>query len=170
MNQLAWALLVVMFGGAVCIALWTRPLYKKFAATPRVQWHAGRGCLHPIGCFVFMAIPLPLVAIAPPLALCIGLAFLALAVNEIIGPGRTNLEITGVLCLCSLVWLAYWGYESQLFVWKQTIKGAPIRVDLLIAAPVLYFVSVVGLTLGLAQRPPVQSGGGADDSRTSSGP
>lgn len=166
-EQLAALLLVVMVVCAIAIALWTRRLYKEFAATPRVQWRAGRGWLHPVGCFVFWLVPVPLVALVPPLALLPSLAFLVLAGRTFSRPGPSNRQIAGVLGLCSFVWLAYWEYEAQLLVWEGTVAGAPIRVDFMLTAPLLYFVSVVGFTLGMAPQPLGESGGGPDDSQAS---
>jgi len=45
-----------------------------------------------------------------------------------------------------LVWLLFGVYESFMLAWSKTVI-APIRVDLLLLAPVLYAVSILGAVL-----------------------
>jgi hypothetical protein len=43
--------------------------------------------------------------------------------------------------LTAVVWLSYGMYELQLVEWVKTIKGAPIRSDLLFLIPLLFSAS-----------------------------
>jgi hypothetical protein len=44
-----------------------------------------------------------------------------------------------------LVWLAYTLYEFRMQTWSRSVAGAPIRVDLMLAASVLYLVSLAAV-------------------------
>jgi hypothetical protein len=44
----------------------------------------------------------------------------------------------------AIVWLLYAIYEWQMFLWSQTVS-APIRLDLLLIAPMLYLTTLAGL-------------------------
>ena len=46
--------------------------------------------------------------------------------------------------IAGIAWLMYTIYETRMYFWAKTVH-APIRVDLLIIAPVLYLLSVVGV-------------------------
>jgi len=46
--------------------------------------------------------------------------------------------------LAEIAWLMYAIYETRMYFWAKTVH-APIRVDLLIIAPVLYLLSIVGV-------------------------
>jgi hypothetical protein len=41
-------------------------------------------------------------------------------------------------------WLLYAVYEWRMFLWSKTVSG-PIRVDLLLIAPLLYLVTIAGI-------------------------
>jgi hypothetical protein len=60
--------------------------------------------------------------------------------------GAASRPISLVLLLAAIVWTAYWGYEMQLNAWMVTVK-APIRSEILVTGPLLYYVSVVGFAL-----------------------
>jgi hypothetical protein len=46
--------------------------------------------------------------------------------------------------IAGIAWLMYTIYETRMHFWAKTVH-APIRVDLLIIAPVLYLLSMVGV-------------------------
>src|SRR5690349_20584613 len=46
--------------------------------------------------------------------------------------------------IAGVAWLMYLVYETRMYFWAKTVH-APIRVDLLIIAPVLYLLSIVGV-------------------------
>lgn len=48
------------------------------------------------------------------------------------------------LVVASLIWFAYAIYEWRMSLWAETVI-VPIRVDLLLVAPALYFATVAGL-------------------------
>jgi hypothetical protein len=52
----------------------------------------------------------------------------------------------GWLLAAAIVWLLYAAYETRMYFWSRHVV-APIRVDLLVLAPVLY----VALGVGMAQ-------------------
>ena len=54
-----------------------------------------------------------------------------------------NAASSGVL-IAGIAWLMYTIYETRMYFWAKTVH-APIRVDLLIIAPVLYLLSIVGV-------------------------
>lgn len=58
-------------------------------------------------------------------------------------PGYTR---WGAACVTAgaVSWFAYTLYECAVWVWSQGVT-APIRIDLLVIAPVLYVVSTLGL-------------------------
>ncbi len=45
--------------------------------------------------------------------------------------------------IAGIAWLMYSVYETRMYFWAKTVH-APIRVDLLIIAPVLYLLSIIG--------------------------
>jgi len=46
--------------------------------------------------------------------------------------------------IAGVAWLMYLIYETRMYFWAKTVH-APIRVDLLVIAPVLYLLSIVGV-------------------------
>jgi hypothetical protein len=48
----------------------------------------------------------------------------------------------------AILWLLYAIYEWRMFLWSQTVS-APIRIDLLLIAPVLYLITAVGLVASI---------------------
>ncbi|HKQ66258.1 MAG TPA: hypothetical protein VJZ73_14700 [Methylomirabilota bacterium] len=145
-EQLAALLLGTMTVLTLLIAWRSRALRTAFPEAPKVDWRAGRGWRHPLGCVVSWVIAIPLVALVPFLALVPCATFFILATQKFGRSGAPDRRIAGILLLCSGVWLAYWGYETQLRQWMETVKG-PIRADFMITAPLLYYVSAVGLAL-----------------------
>jgi hypothetical protein len=49
-----------------------------------------------------------------------------------------------LLLAVAVLWALYAAYETYMFFWSKTVT-APIRVDLLLLAPVLYIATGVGL-------------------------
>lgn len=47
------------------------------------------------------------------------------------------------ILLVADIWLIYGGWESCMWFWSQKVI-APIRVDLFVITPILYFASAVG--------------------------
>jgi len=76
----------------------------------------------------------------PPLALVPAGLFAWLHVRCKKRSGRRNLMIL----LAVIAWLLYSVYEIYMYVWSQGVV-APIRVDLLLLAPMLYVISFLGL-------------------------
>jgi len=89
---------------------------------------------------------LPFVAF-PPLALVVAGAF-GWALWR-----RRGAPIAGRLGIIIAVaaWLAFGAYESYMYVWSQSVI-APIRVDLLLLAPLLYVLTIPGLIQAFLQR------------------
>jgi hypothetical protein len=48
----------------------------------------------------------------------------------------------------AILWLLYAIYEWRMFLWSKTVS-APIRIDLLLIAPVLYLTTVAGLVASI---------------------
>jgi hypothetical protein len=48
----------------------------------------------------------------------------------------------------AILWLLYANYEWRMFLWSKTVS-APIRVDLLLIAPVLYLATLAGLVAAI---------------------
>jgi hypothetical protein len=48
----------------------------------------------------------------------------------------------------AILWLLYAIYEWRMFLWSRTVS-APIRVDLLLIAPVLYLTTVAGVVASI---------------------
>lgn len=48
-----------------------------------------------------------------------------------------------LLILTAVVWVAYGVYEIRMYYWSKTVI-APIRVDLFLAAPIIYLVTSLG--------------------------
>ena len=46
--------------------------------------------------------------------------------------------------IAGIAWLMYAIYETRMYFWAKTVH-APIRLDLMIIAPVLYLLSIVGI-------------------------
>ena len=46
--------------------------------------------------------------------------------------------------IAGIAWLMYTIYETRMYFWAKTVH-APIRLDLMIIAPVLYLLSIVGI-------------------------
>ena len=77
----------------------------------------------------------PYLALLP--AFAFGAVYASLYRKRGAGPRRFVL-------LTAVVWVLYAIYEWRMSIWARTVT-APIRVDLLLIAPVLYFVTLIGL-------------------------
>lgn len=80
---------------------------------------------------LFFAIALPPIALAP--AIVFAIAY-----------WRARPRAPWLLLCATIVWMLYTIYEVYIFRWSQTVT-APIRVDLMLVAPILYAVTVAGL-------------------------
>jgi len=90
---------------------------------------------------------LPLLAV-PGAALAPGL-LLALAFHRRRqGLGALRRAVAVAACAA---WLLYGAYETWMYFWMQTVI-APIRVDLLLIAPLLYLAAAAGLLAVFAGR------------------
>jgi len=145
-EQIALILLVLAALGTAGVAFVARRLYRELAPPPRVEWDAGRGCLHPVGCVMLAFLGVPMCALFPPFALLPALAFFVAGGKRGFRGGSTNRKIALLLVLCALIWAAYFGYEMQLNAWMATVR-APIRADIMLTGPLLYYVSVVGFAV-----------------------
>ncbi len=74
------------------------------------------------------------------------LAFLPAAVFALLAwrmRGRGRLPSLA-LAAASVLWMAFGVYETWMHEWEKTVT-APIRVDLLLLAPVLWIVTMIGI-------------------------
>jgi hypothetical protein len=85
-------------------------------------------------------LPFQALILAPPLALAP-----ALLLGVCLRRNRPRLSRagTGWVVAGIVLWCAYTLWECAVWVWSQDVT-APIRVDLLLIAPLLYAVSFVG--------------------------
>lgn len=85
-------------------------------------------------------LPIALMASLPGTALLPGTLFLILYF-------RRRKAVSGIrramIMMAAILWIAYGLYETRMYFWMQTVI-APIRVDLLLIAPLLYVVTVIG--------------------------
>jgi hypothetical protein len=88
---------------------------------------------------------MPLIVLLPALTFLPAAAFLVMAVARLIAPPSLKPRVPWILLLCSAIWLMDWGYETWIGKWAETVHG-PIRSDLVLVTPLLYFISVVGIT------------------------
>ena len=68
-------------------------------------------------------------------------------------------DVRRLLLIIAILWLLYALYETRMSLWSKTVK-VPIRVDLLLIAPVLYLATVFGLiafVLGFRRAQPSSS-------------
>jgi hypothetical protein len=137
-EKLAVLLFAVMVACVIAIALSVRGARGTLRTLSSVRLPR-----HALGLLAFWLLVVPLAALFPPIALLPFAAFLVLAWRESYSQRARALRI---LMLCSVVWLAYWAYEWQLQQWMTTVT-APIRVDMLLTAPLLYYASATGLLL-----------------------
>ena len=85
-------------------------------------------------------LPFQIFILFPPLAFVVAGVFLALFLNA-----RKKLKSVNFLLLITvIVWFVYGLWELYMHYWSKTVV-APIRVDLLLIAPLLYLISVLGL-------------------------
>jgi hypothetical protein len=144
-EQIAVLFLGLMVLGAAAIFLLARRHYRQVMGAPAERAPSRRIWIHGAGCIGFFLLPMPLIALLPPLTLLPAAGFLCMAGARLIAPPPLKPRVPWVLLLCSVVWLMDWGYESEIRKWAETVQG-PIRSDLILVAPLLYFVSVVGIS------------------------
>ena len=77
----------------------------------------------------------PYLAVLP--ALIFGFVYYRLYRSSAAGARRIVLTV-------AIIWLLYAIYEWKMYLWSQTVT-APIRVDMLLIAPVLYLATIAGL-------------------------
>ena len=72
--------------------------------------------------------------------------YLALIPALIFGVGywTSRPEAPKTLLIAAVTWALYAGYETYMQAWSKTVT-APIRVDLLLLTPVLYFLTLMAL-------------------------
>ena len=63
---------------------------------------------------------------------------------------RTGYRSRRLLVMTAL-WLAYAVYEGVMFIWAQQVI-APIRIDLIVLAPVVYVVTGIGIVWRLRSK------------------
>jgi len=147
-EQISLVALGIMIVLSIGIALWTRYLRRNVASSPGLFRSARVGCLHVLGCFVFLVL-IGQSAIAQALALFAGAVFLLVASVGLVQRTTLNRHIGGISALLSLFWLAYWVLETQLAIWvvaASTVE-AQYRVDFVVTAPLLYFTTMIFLSV-----------------------
>jgi hypothetical protein len=79
-----------------------------------------------------------------PFALLVARPYLALAPALIFGLGYVRLQPAAPrsLLAATVLWALYAAYETCMFFWAKTVV-APIQVDLLLLARILYLVTVL---------------------------
>lgn len=93
-------------------------------------------------------LPIALMASLPGAALLPGALFLILYFRRrkvLSGIRRATIILTAIL------WTVYGIYETYMYFWMQTVI-APIRVDLLLIAPVLYLATIIGAIAAMRSR------------------
>jgi hypothetical protein len=145
-EQISFVALGVMIVSSIGFALWARYLRRSIVSAPRLFQSPRVGCLHVLGCVVFLVLGVGQSAIAQALGLFSVAVFLLVTCVALFQRSRLNLHIAGMSALLSLVWLAYWLHETQLAVWMKTVD-TPIRVDFFVTAPLLYFTTMVFLSV-----------------------
>ena len=84
----------------------------------------------------FLFLPMIVVHDYPPLALIPAALFAAVAIRR-----RRHGERIALTGAAAAAWAVYTLYELQLGAWEKTVI-APIRLDLLLIAPVLYALTI----------------------------
>ncbi len=82
-----------------------------------------------------------------PMRLFVERPYLALAPTLAFGAGFRALRGrrgSGWVLVAAALWGLYTAYEAYMFHWSKTVV-APIRVDLLLLAPILYAVTAAGV-------------------------
>lgn len=97
----------------------------------------------------FFYLPFVLMMAFPGAALVPGVLLLALFLRRRQAVTGQRRRLAGVAVAA---WLAYGIYETGMYFWMQTVI-APIRVDLLFIAPVLYLLAVGALLALLTAGP-----------------
>jgi hypothetical protein len=98
------------------------------------------------GCMSLFLAPVGFFVRYPPLALIPAACFLLYFAARRHAAGELDLSGRARWSLAAgLVWLAYTIYEIRMQTWSRSIAGAPIRLDLMLTAPVLYLVSIAAV-------------------------
>ena len=138
------------FAGTAILALMTAAIMKRLPIqTPNQPRSTARsfviGLFHFLG-FVFLFVPVVIwQLVAFPLSSGI-LALMALVVTlrgYRQSPVTSRRTVLALVLVSTSMWLCYGIYEHQMQQWARTVI-APIRVDLLVLAPLLY-VSTISL-------------------------
>lgn len=90
----------------------------------------------------------PLELLFFPFAVLIALPFLplapALVFGAVLAVWRNSKRGRVGTLIAAVAWLAYGIYETRMWYWSQTVI-APIRVDLLLIAPLMYGMTALGI-------------------------
>ncbi|MEA2564202.1 MAG: hypothetical protein QOH06_5706 [Acidobacteriota bacterium] len=102
------------------------------------------------GCLSLFLAPVGFFVSYPQLALVPAACFLLYFAARRRAAGKLDLSSFVRWSLAAgLVWLAYTLYEFRMQTWSRSVAGAPIRVDLVLAAPVLYLASLAAVWSGV---------------------
>jgi len=151
-EQVAAVFLGLMVVGTAAIFLLARRHHRQRVGAAAERPPMRRIGMHGAGCIGFLLLPMPLIVVLPALTLLPAAGFLVMAVARLIAPPSLKPRVPWILLLCSATWLMDWGYEIQIRKWAETVH-APIRSDLVLIAPLLYFVSIVGISAFLGASP-----------------
>ena len=149
---MAAVLFVAMVLIAAAVGGLARGHYRQRPDGPPEGRATRRVWMHGLGCVGFFILPIPLIIALPDLPGLVAAIFLYMTATRVVHPRSRDPRAFWILLLCSAVWLMDWGYEKELEKWGQTVH-APIRSDLVLVAPVLYFVSAVGISIFLQTFP-----------------
>lgn len=92
--------------------------------------------------------PMQPVLVFPPLAFLPSIVFVFYFYRH---RPHLNLPTRLALLVPATLWVLYGGYEIRMYYWSQTVS-APIRIDLLLIVPLLYFLLAVGTVGCMAAR------------------
>ena len=84
-------------------------------------------------------LPFQVFLLFPPLAFLVAIVFLILFINI----HKKAETLNYILLITVLCWIVYGLWEIKMLYWSKTVV-APIRVDLIFIAPLLYTVSLAG--------------------------
>ena len=141
LSQTLAFLLALVFAG---MSTWfARVLSKELEARGHLDGKPWRWWFHVLGFIAFVNVLtllhfFALGALLP--ALLSGLIGLAVAYAPWPGELRRNAYLS--VATLSVAWLALGAYELTLGSWKETVVGAPIRIDLFLFGPLLYYSSL----------------------------
>jgi hypothetical protein len=142
-DAITLALLAIAVILASVAIWWGERLLLSAATQPTATKPSKYKWLHVVGLILFMN-GMYLFSFFPLGAfLLAGLAYMA-SVYIKRAPRPVHLQRDGyfVLLIVGFAWLAYGTYELHLNEWKETVVGAPIRIDFLILAPLFYVATM----------------------------